>query len=79
MQEKEIIAVITGLIAQWKEDCNGIAEGRILFKPEDPVVPTPVSANPGFFFFLSKALSRIIFSVLFRVSNHQLQIVGKEN
>ena len=33
--------------------------------------------TPGFFFFLSKALSRIAFSILFRVSNHQ--IVGKEN
>ena len=48
-----------------------------------PVIRTPVSAipglnfNPGFFFFLSKALSRIIFSILFRVSNHQ--IVGKDN
>ena len=47
------------------------------------VVQTPVSTNPGlnfnpgFFFFLSKALSRIIFSIIFRVSNHQ--IVGKEN
>ena len=40
------------------------------------VVRTPVSANPGFFFFLSKALSRIIFYIIFRVSNHQ--IVGKE-
>ena len=48
-----------------------------------PVVQTPVSTNqglnfnPGLFFFLSKALSRIIFSILFRVSNHP--IVGKEN
>jgi len=48
-----------------------------------PVVRTPVSANPGlnfnpgFFFFLSKALSRILFSILFRVTDHQ--IVGKEN
>ena len=42
-----------------------------------PVVRRPVSANPGFFFFLSKALSRIIFFFLFRVSNHE--IVGKEN
>ena len=47
------------------------------------VVRTPVSANPAlnfnpaFFLFLSKALSWIIFSILFRVSNHQ--IVGKEN
>ena len=56
MQEKEIIAVITGLIAQWKEDCNGIAEVRILFKPEDPVVLTPLSANPGLI------LSRVSFS-----------------
>ena len=50
---------------------------------QGPVVRTPVSANlglnfnPGFFFFSSKALSRIIFYILFRVSNHQ--IVGKEN
>ena len=48
-----------------------------------PVVRKPVSANPGlnfnpgFFFCLSKALSRIIFSILFRISNHQ--IVGKDN
>ena len=48
-----------------------------------PVVWTPVSANQGLncnlqcFIFLSKALSQIIFSILFRVSNHQ--IVGKEN
>ena len=53
------------------------------FKDMGPVVRTPVNANPGlnfnpgFFFFLSKALSRIIFSILFRVSNHQ--IAGKEN
>ena len=48
-----------------------------------PVIRTPVSANPGLNFnpgfpiFLSKALSGIIFSIPFRVSNHQ--IVGKEN
>ena len=43
-----------------------------------PVVRTPVSTNPGLNFFLFiKALSRIIFSILFRVFN--LQIVGKEN
>ena len=48
-----------------------------------PVVRTLVSVNPGlnfnpgFFFFLSKALSWIIFYINFRVSNHQ--IVGKEN
>ena len=49
---------------------------------QGPVVRTPVSANPelnfnpDFFFFLSKALSRIIFSFLFRASSHQ--IMGKE-
>ena len=48
-----------------------------------PVLRTRVSSNPGlnfnpgFFFFLSKAFSRIVFSILFRVSNYQ--IVGKEN
>ena len=48
-----------------------------------PVVQTSVGANlglninPSFFFLLSKALSSILFSTLFRVSNHQ--IVGKEN
>ena len=48
-----------------------------------PVVRTPVSTNlrlnfnPGFFFLLSKALSRISFFILFRISNHQ--IVGREN
>ena len=52
-------------------------------KPLGPVVQTPVSANlrlnfnPGFFFLLSKAHCRLIFSILFRVSNRQ--IVGKEN
>ena len=50
---------------------------------QGPVVRTPVGANPGlnfnpgFFLFLSKAHYGIIFSILFRVSNHQ--IVGKEN
>ena len=46
-----------------------------------PVVRTPVSEglnfNPGFVFFLSKALPRIIFSILFGVSNHQ--ILGTKN
>ena len=49
----------------------------------DPVVRRPISANPGlnfnpgFFFFFSKAFSRIIFSRPFKASNHQ--IVGKKN
>ena len=48
-----------------------------------PVVRMPVNTNPGldfkpgFFFLLSKVLSRTIFSILYRVSNNQ--IVGKEN
>ena len=50
---------------------------------QGPVVRMLVSANPGLnfnpdlFLFLSKALSRVLFFILFRVSNHQ--IVGKEN
>ena len=48
-----------------------------------PVVLRLVNANPGldfksgFFFFSSKAFSRTIFFILFRVSNHQ--IVDKKN
>ena len=49
-----------------------------------PVDRTPVSTHPGLnniltriSFFSSKVLSRIISSVLFRVSSHQM--VGKEN
>ena len=41
------------------------------------VVQRPVSANPDLFFFLSKAFSQKIFSVLLRVTNHQ--IVDKKN
>ena len=52
----KIIAVITGLIAQWKEHCTGIAEVQILFKPEYPVVLRPVSSNPGLI------LTRVSFS-----------------
>ena len=50
----------------------------LVVRPQGPVVRTPVSANPGlnfnpgFFFFLSKALYRIMFSILFRVSNHEI-------
>jgi len=48
-----------------------------------PVVGRLISANPGLnfnpglFFFSSKAFSRTIFSILFRVANHQ--IVDKKN
>ena len=56
---------------------------RGLSNAQGSVVRTPVSTNPGlnfnpaFFFLLSKALSRIIFSILFRVFSRQ--IVGKKN
>ena len=45
---------------------------------QGPVVRTPVSANPGlnfnpgFFFFLSKALSQIIFSIFLAYPNIKL-------
>ena len=48
-----------------------------------PVVRRPISANPGLncnpglLFFSSKAFSRTIFPILFRVANHQ--IVDKNN
>ena len=50
---------------------------------QGPVVRGPIGANPGlnfklgFSFFFLKAFSPIIFSILFRASNHQ--IVGKKN
>ena len=36
-----------------------------------------LALNPGFFFWRSKAFCRVIFSVIFRASNHQL--VDKKN
>ena len=48
-----------------------------------PVDRGPIPANPGlnfnssFFFFYSKAFSRIIFSIIFRASNHQ--VVDRQN
>ena len=50
---------------------------------QGPAVRRPISANPGlnfnpgFFFFCSKVFSRVISSLLFRASNHQ--IVGRKN
>ena len=50
---------------------------------QGPVVPRPISVNPGlnfnpgFFFYCSKVFSRVISSLLFRASNHQ--IVGINN
>ena len=52
-------------------------------QPYYTVVRRPISANPGlnfnlgFYFFCSKAFFRIIFSILFRASDHQ--IVDKKN
>ena len=56
---------------------------EVPWTPVVSVVQGPISANPGlnynpgFFFFCLKAFSRIIFSILFRASNHQ--IVDKKN
>ena len=55
----------------------------LVVRPLGPVVRRPISANPGlnfnpgFFFFCSKVFSRVISSLLFRASNHQ--IVGRKN
>ena len=57
--------------------------GRLTPTKQDPVVRRRISANPGlnfnpgFYFFCSKGFFRIIFSILFRASNHQ--IVNKKN
>ena len=43
-----------------------------------PIIANPgLNFNPGFLFFYSKALFQVIFSILFRVSYHQ--IVDKKN
>ena len=43
-----------------------------------PISANPgLNFNPGLFFFSSKAFSRTIFSIIFRVANHQ--IVDKKN
>ena len=47
------------------------------FLPEKQLFDGQLALNPGFFFLCSKAFSRIIFSVIFRASNHQL--VDKKN
>ena len=52
-------------------------EGLILRLVRAQLFERRLNFNPGFFIFLSKALSQIIFSFLFRVSNYQ--IVAKEN
>ena len=58
---------------------NGYQHDRLL----GPVVRMLINANPGLnfnlgiLFFCSKAFSCIVFSLLFRASNHQ--IVGKRN
>ena len=60
---------------------TNINHGKIIV--EGQVVRRPVSANPGLnfnpglFFFSSKAFSQKIFSILLRVTNHQ--IVDKKN
>ena len=43
------------------------------------VVQRLVSANPDLFFFLSKAFSQKIFSILLRVTNHQIISLDKKN
>ena len=49
--------------------------GRVIKKLEQNL--NPGALNPCFFFLCCKAFSRIIFSVIFRASNHQL--VDKKN
>ena len=47
---------------------------------QDPLFKGRLVLTPGFFFFCSKALSQLIFSILLRVSNNDNnQIVDKKN
>ena len=58
------------------DDTRGWKEILVLPIGNEPMTSGPscskVKFNPGFFFLCSKAFSRIIFSVIFRASNHQL-------
>ena len=60
----------------WERGCH--LAYSIHGKELGPVVRRPISVNPGlnfnpgFFFFCSKTISRIIFSSLFIESNHQI-------
>ena len=60
----------------WEQGCH--LAYSIHGKELGPVVRRPISVNPGlnfnpgFFFFRSKTISRIIFSSLFIESNHQI-------
>ena len=62
---------------------NLAGDNQLVIITQGPVVRRTISANPGlnlnlgFPFVCSKALSRIIFSILFTASNHQ--IVVKKN
>ena len=49
----------------------------IIILPRAQLFEGRLALNPGFFFWRSKAFSRVIFSVVFRASNHQL--VDKKN
>ena len=63
-------------MAQWWEHSPSTSVAQV--RVQGPVVRKPISVNPrlnfnpSFFFFLSKALPRKIFSILFRVSYHQI-------
>ena len=49
----------------------------IIILPRAQLFEGRLALNPDFFFWRSKAFSRVIFSVVFRASNHQL--VDKKN
>ena len=53
-------------------DCTKLSKSKL------SKLGSGLNFNPWFVFLLSKSLSRIIFSILFRVSNHHC-LVGKEN
>ena len=58
---------------KWQEDKQIMCESYLGLVVWRPVSANPwLNFNPGFFFFSSKAFSRKIFSILFRVFNHQI-------
>ena len=69
-------------MSAWKASYRRPIEEKKYLR-QGPVFRRPISANtglnfnPGFFFFCLKAFSWMIFSILFRASNHQ--IVDEKN
>ena len=80
--EGALLGIPGGVVPPGSPNPDPISDQKMLFSRPfsdlGPVVPGPISANPGlnfnpgYFFFCSKVFSPVISSLLFIASNHQL-------